>query len=120
MQISKFYIIFYFFLIIIITFLYQTVILQKKEEYMSTYEHILYIIIYVYVCLYIFIYSYIKNFFRIVTSLKVFELFHFFYTWFMRTRFNVLIYLTFFFIVKWSKDIFAIYSLQLCRVLLKR
>jgi len=47
--------------------LYQTVILQKKEEYMSIYEYILYIITYVYICLcmfiYIYMYSYINNFF---------------------------------------------------------
>jgi len=36
--------------------LYQAVILQKKEEYVNMYGHILYIIIYVYTYLYIFIY----------------------------------------------------------------
>jgi len=43
--------------------LYQIVILQKTEEYMNIYGHILYIIIYIYIYLYIFIYILIQKHF---------------------------------------------------------
>jgi len=42
--------------IILLFFLYQTVILQNKKVYMDKYDHISYIIIYIY------IYFYMKNF----------------------------------------------------------
>jgi len=61
-------------------FLYQTIILQKKERYMSIYEHILYIITYVYIYLYIFSYKkFFPDYYRYIKKLsrnKIYILFY--------------------------------------------
>jgi len=55
----------YVFSLLLSFFFYQTVILQKKEEHVNIYGHILYIIIHVCICFYIFIFILIwKIFYR--------------------------------------------------------